>query len=362
MPEVRLSREKTLLVDGPGSIVLREGTATSLGAPIRIGNSLVIAKHRRIAIETEMNAVFQIRMGEPCSYRQVNGSTIPPSWRDAADALRHSRGLAVILGDVDSGKSTLCTYLANTCLAHGAQTSIIDGDVGQADIGPPTTTSSSTVTKHIINLQELRPERSYFIGDTSPSSIPDKLVQSITHLKDKISTGSGITILNTDGWVREEEAVEHKLQLLDSLRPDLVLALNLDHELDHILEFQKHPSLRLKASSFARTRTRDERKKAREEGYKRFFKNPKHLDLRLNSIKLRMFNSSKQQRLDQAATHRGTITGLLDEKGELLSIGRIERIGNGIIGITTSAEETPRTVELGAVILSSRFAEIGYEP
>jgi polynucleotide 5'-hydroxyl-kinase GRC3/NOL9 len=269
--------------------------------------------------------------------------------------------LAFILGDVDSGKSTLCTYLANT-LDHRIPTSIIDGDVGQADIGPPTTTSSSTVTKHIFSLQELRPERSYFIGDTSPSSVPDKLVQSITVLKDKISTGSEITILNTDGWVREDEAVEHKLQLLDSLRPDFVLALSLDHELDRILELQKCPILRLEASSFARTRTREERKKAREEGYRRFLKNPKHLDLRLNAIKLRMFNSPKQQRLDQAISHRGTITGLLDEKGELLSIGRIERIANGIVSLTTTGEETPRTIELGAVILSSRFDEIGYEP
>jgi len=342
--------------------VLQEGTATSLAAPIRIGDSLVVAKHRRIPIETDTEAVFRVRTGEHGVWRQVNGSTIPPSWRNAADALRRSRGFAVILGDVDSGKSTLCAYLANICLDHEVQTCIIDGDVGQADIGPPTTTSSSTVSKHILSLQQLRPERSYFVGDTSPSSVPDKLVQSITHLKDKISTGSEIAILNTDGWVREDQAVEHKLRLLSSLRPDLVLALSLDHELDHILDLQKRPTLRLEASKFARTRTREERKKAREEGYRRFLKNPIHLDLKLNMIKLRMFNASKQQRLDQTSMNEGTLAGLLDEEGELLSIGRIERIGNGIIGITTKAEETPRTIEIGAVILSSRLEEIGYEP
>jgi len=306
--------------------------------------------------------VLQVRTGEQGVCRQVNGSTIPPSWRDAAEVLRHSRGLAVILGDVDGGKSTLCTYLANTCLDHRVQTSIIDGDVGQADIGPPTTTSSSTVSKHIFSLQELRPERSYFIGDTSPSSVPDKLVQSIARLQDELSTGSEITILNTDGWVGEDEAVEHKLQLLNSLQPDLVLGLSLDHELDQILELQQCPTLRLEASSFARTRTREERKKAREEGYRRFLQNSKHLNLRLNAIKLRMFNAPRQERIDRDSTHRGTLAGLLDEKGVLLSIGRIVRIGNGIVRVTTIADEMPRTVELGAVILSSRFDEIGYEP
>ena len=319
-------------------------------------------EHRRIPIETDTDAVLQVRTGEQGVCRQVNGSTIPPSWRDAADVIRHSRGFAVILGDVDAGKSTLCTYLANTCLDHRVRTNIIDGDVGQADIGPPTTTSSSTVSKHILSLQELRPERSFFIGDTNPSSVPDKLVRSISDLKDRISTGSEITILNTDGWVREDEAVEHKLQLLNSLQPDLVLGLSLSDELDHILELQQCPTLRLEASSFARTRTREERKKAREEGYRRFLQNPKHLNLRLNTITLRMFNALSQQRINRDSTHKGTLAGLLDEKGVLLSIGRIVRIGNGIIRVTTTAEEMPRTIELGAVILSSIFDEIGYEP
>jgi polynucleotide 5'-hydroxyl-kinase GRC3/NOL9 len=306
--------------------------------------------------------VLQVRIGEHGKCSQVNGSTIPTSWRDAAEALSHSRGFIVILGDVDSGKSTLCTYLANTCIDQRFRTSIIDGDVGQADIGPPTTTSSSTVSKHIYSLQELRPERSYFIGDTSPSLVPQKLVQSIARLKDEISTRSEITILNTDGWVREDEAVQHKLQLLNSLRPDLVLGLSLDHELDPILDPLQRSTLRLKASSYARTRTREERKTAREEGYRRFLQNPQHLDLRLNRIKLRMFNAAKQQRIDQDSARKGTLAGLLDEEGILRSIGRIVRIGNGTLRITTTAQETPRIVELGAVILSSRFDEIGYEP
>jgi polynucleotide 5'-hydroxyl-kinase GRC3/NOL9 len=306
--------------------------------------------------------VLQVRIGEHGQYSQVNGSTIPPSWRDAAEALSHSRGFIVILGDVDSGKSTLCTYLANTCTARRVRTSIIDGDVGQAEIGPPTTTSSSTVSKHIFSLQELRPERSYFIGDTSPSSVPDKLIQSIARLKDELSTRSEITILNTDGWVREDEAVHHKLRLLNNLQPDLVLGLSLYNELDPILDPQQRWTLRLKASSYTRTKTREERKKAREEGYRRFLQNPKPLDLRLNTIKIRMFNVLRQQRFDQDSARKGTLAGLLDEEGVLRSIGRIVRIGNGIVRITTAAAGTPRIVELGAVILSSRFDEIGNEP
>jgi polynucleotide 5'-kinase involved in rRNA processing len=168
-------------------------------------------------------------------------------------------------------------------------------------------------------------------------------------------------ILNTDGWVGDEEAVRYKLDLLNSLQPSLALGLSSNNELNPILEQQHYTTLKLEASRFARTRNREERKKTREEGYRRFLRNPKHLDLNLNRIKLRMYNKSRQQRIDQDSTHRGTLAGLLDEKGFLLSIGRIVRIQNGIARVTTTTEERPRTVELGAVILSPRFDEVGYE-
>ena len=146
------------------------------------------------------------------------------------------------------------------------------------------------------------------------------------------------------------------------MQPDLVLGLSSNNELDPILDQQQYTTLRLEASRFARTRTREERKKTREEGYRRFLQNPKHLDLNLNTIKLRMFNKSRQQKIDQDSTYKGTLAGLLDEQGMLLSIGRIVRIQNGILSVTTTTGEKPRIVELGAVILSSRFDEVGYEP
>lgn len=321
----------------------------------------MIGKHRRIPIETNSEATFQTWIGENGSYKQVIGSTVPASWQDAAQTLTLSRGLVIVLGDVDSGKSTLCAYLANTTLHHNLHSSIIDGDVGQADIGPPTTVSSSTISKHIFSLQELRPERSYFVGDTSPSTVPDKHVHSILRLKDKLSEENDITILNTDGWLRENQAIDHKLELLESLRPGLVLGLGPDPQLDKILEVQQYPSRRLEASKHVLTRTREQRKKSREEAYRRFLQNSRSINLRLNKIELRAFKTPRQERIDQKASHRGTLAGLLDNEGALLSIGRIERIEAGLARVTTPLTEMPRIIELGAVVLSSAFNEVGFE-
>ena len=272
------------------------------------------------------------------------------------------RGIVVVLGDVDSGKSTLCTYLANSCLRKEASVRIIDGDIGQADIGPPTTISASTVNKYVFGLYDLKPERTYFIGDTSPSSVQDKHVQSIDRLKRELPARDGVTIVNTDGWVREEKAIEHKLRLLSLIHPDLVLGLCTDHELDRILQSEGRLTFRLEASTLARTRTREERKKTREEGYRRFLQNSKNREFRLNRTRLKMFNLPQQQRIDQGSFHRGTLAGLLDENGALLSIGRIAEIRNETIRITTPAQDQPTTIELGAIVLSSRFEEVGFEP
>jgi polynucleotide 5'-hydroxyl-kinase GRC3/NOL9 len=361
IPQFKLQRDKTLLVDGPSSILLKEGSATILGAPLQPGNSITIAKRRRIPIETETNALVEARIGESGSCQQVLGSTVPRSWKEAAETLIQTRGVAVVLGDVDAGKSTLCTYLANRCVRSRASIRIIDADIGQADIGPPTTTSSSTVSKNIFSLQELKSKKAYFIGATSPSSVETKHIQSIIHLTQRLANPDTITIVNTDGWVREERAVEHKLQLLSTLQPDLILGLSMNHELDTILDLQRSPVFRLEASKFARTRTREERKKTREDGYRRFLQNSANLEFRINKVKLRMFDLPQQQRIDQGSSHRGTLAGLLDSKGALLSIGRVLEIRNGIIRLTTAAQEQPITVELGAIILSSRFEEIGFE-
>ncbi len=266
----------------------------------------------------------------------------------------------MILGEVDVGKSTFCAFLANILHEHKVRTSIIDGDVGQADIGPPTTISSSTVHKPIFSLQELAPERSHFIGDTTPSSVPSKLTRSIVSLRNRLQINQ-FTILNTDGWLREDAAVEHKLDLLDSVRPSLVLGLSLVDELDPILERTRFRNIRLEPSKYARTRTRQERKRAREEGYKRFFQGARDLDLKLSQIRLKMFDTPRQQRIDQASSHKGTLSGILDEEGDLAAIGRIVRIWDGMLRITTNARETPRIIELGAVVLSPRYVEIGFE-
>jgi len=362
LPSVRLQTGRTLLLEGPASVRLEEGEGSVLGAPLSKGWAIV-REDRQIPIETSTGAGLEVRLGQEAKYKIIQESTIPTGWREASQIALQSPGTVVILGDVDSGKSTLCTFLANESHSHGLKVGVIDGDVGQADIGPPTTISTSKLGGHIFTLQDLSPEISLFMGDTSPSSVSEKLSRGLVRLKKSTIAKSDVLLVNTDGWVQGDDALRYKAQLLDDLQPDLVLGISSNGELDTLMELQGSASLKLSKSPYARTRSRDDRKRAREYGYKRFLQNATRIELRLREVRLRRFDSREQQlRLDRNEDLRGVLAGLLDEEERLISIGRVERLANGLLTLTTASKESPKVVELGAVVLSSSFEEAGFGP
>lgn len=360
MPTVNLQKEETLLVEGPASLSLQNGDVSILGAPV--SQELVVVRDgRQLPVEASSKSMLEIRLGLGSKYRIVHGSTIPTGWREASQVAAQCRGTTAIIGDVDSGKSTLCTLIANYVQSQGLSVSVIDGDIGQADIGPPTTISLSRVQKPIYSLQDLQAELSLFIGDTSPASTEEKLSRSMLKLRELSERQSDVTLVNTDGWVQGEDAVGYKLRLLTTLQPDLVLGLAVDGELDQLLEMKESTSLKLSRSSHAKSRSRDERKRARELGYRRFLQNARRVELKIGHVRIRRFNSNQRQLRLDANDLRGVIAGLLNEEEWLMSIGRIEAVENGRLVIRSKVESTPITVELGAVVLSDQYEEVGFD-
>lgn len=361
MASLALPSQSTLLVEGPASFTLQNGDASVLGTPLARDLSSIILQEQAFPVETVQGCQIEVRLGDGGKYRIVNESTIPTGWREASQIIRQVKGVAVILGDVDSGKSTLSTFLANECFRDGIPVSIIDGDVGQADIGPPTTISSSILRHHVFSLREVKPDTSLFMGDTSPTLIPEKLTRGLVRLRDLAKSQSEAMLINTDGWVRGEDAVAHKIQLLSEVRPNLVLVIGGDGEIDAIVEHQTSTTLKLARSKYAITRSREERRKYRESRYKRFLENAKRMDLPLGKVRLRRFNSYSQMKIKEEENLKGLLSGLLDEDERLLAIARVESLHDGIVSVKTVLDGFPRIVELGAVLLSPRYEELGYD-
>ena len=319
----------------------------------------MIEESRQEPIFAVDNTLLEIRRDSGSAWSVAGESTVPVAWNEAAQILQRQRGVCVIIGEVDSGKSSLCTFLANKCLEDTGKVGVVDADVGQADIGPPTTISLSVVQAPIIGLHKAVVEISFFVGDTSPSVVPDKIVRLATRLKEQMTSSADIVLVNTDGWLAEFNAIRYKQRLLEEIQPDLVIALSRsDDIIDPLLDRVKFASLKLPSSSFARVRSKEERKKAREAGYRRFLQGSHKLGVS-QETSVRMFDRLEQTVFPENRRFRGFVSGLLNQSEELLSIGRISQVENGKVIVETRTNETPTVLEIGNIALSSRYDEVG---
>ena len=355
-----LKKGRTLLLKGPARIRVKRGDAQCLGARIQSDDWTIIEELRQEPIYAADNTLLEISRGSGSSWSVAGESTVPVAWSEAAQVLQRQRGVCVIIGEVDSGKSSLCTFLTNKCLEETGKVGIVDADVGQADIGPPTTLSSSVPQAPIIGLHKAVAEISFFVGDTSPSFVPDKVVTLATRLKKRITNSADIVLVNTDGWLAEFNAIRHKQLLLEEIQPDLVIALSRSDEIiDPLLDRVKFASLKLPSSPFAKVRSKEERKKAREAGYRRFLQGSQKLGIS-QGTRVRMFDQLEQAVFPDNRRFRGLVAGLLNQNEELLSIGRINHVENGKVVVETRRNETPTVLEIGNIVLSSKYDEVGY--
>ncbi len=270
---------RTLLVDGPASAILISGEAEVLGAPMAVKRRAVIREGRRAPIEVKRTAELELMLGEGASYEMIEGTTLPSSWGRAVEAAlmrQQAKGslTAMVIGDIDSGKTSFCTYFANNAIREGLNVVIIDGDLGQSDVGPPCTISHCRLKGPVKDLFDLRAEDAYFVGTTSPGNAIHYAVKGFVAMKDEVDKkGFDLVIINTDGWVKGEDAARYKLQLIDAIKPDVVIGIQHEGELAHIIEGVRGPDVLLVERPLAiRERERERRKSLRELSYKKYLR------------------------------------------------------------------------------------------
>ncbi|MGP8127587.1 MAG: Clp1/GlmU family protein [Candidatus Bathyarchaeia archaeon] len=353
----KLSPNNTLLVRGPASIVLLDGQASILGAAIQSHQRTAVMDEKQLPIETAQHANLEIALGKSARIFEVQGSTIPRSWSLVAEVLAEmNRGKVVVIGPTDVGKSTLCVYLANRLL--GQKRSIIDGDVGQTDLGPPTTIARSEPKNSIKSLTELLPDARIFIGHTSPGHVKRKLIEGIQRLSG--GAEDSLTIINTDGWIADSEAIQYKIDLISRIKPDLVIGLGFGNELQPILAGSRAQSMSVEPASEVLSRSKSDRRKIRVNGYRRFLDGGSMRTFTLREVQVSIPESLSFLAKSKASELRNLIVGLLDENRYLAQIGVLLTFEFGTIRVYCKPAEEIRTIELGYLKLSTNGNELGF--
>lgn len=268
---------KTLLVDGPASVILVSGETEILGARFKPGVKMVIRGSKRVPFLVLAKAEFEILLGEKGGVNEFVGTTIPVSWEAAVKTVladQNRPSVIMVVGAIDVGKSSFCAYLTNMALKDKRRVAIIDADLGQADVGPPSTLGSCRVSRPIRDLFDIGAQGICFVGVTSPSSAVSEVVDAIAGMTQRVlEKRADLLIVNTDGWVEGEDAVRYKLALVKRIRPNLLIALQEQNELTFFLgALTEVQSIAIEPSPAVRKRDREERKLLRELGYKKYLK------------------------------------------------------------------------------------------
>ncbi|MEM1606550.1 MAG: Clp1/GlmU family protein [Candidatus Bathyarchaeia archaeon] len=288
----KIERGKTLLVDGPACIILHSGSMRSFGAPVKAGDHLVVRWGRRIPFEAIEDSQVEIFLGNAASFNIIDEDPIPSSWKEAASKILSVNGRVeiAVLGGVDSGKTSFCTYLANIALNNGRKVALVDGDLGQSDIGPPGTLGLSFMRKSVIDLVNLPLADAVFIGTTSPYAVVDQVINGLLKLKDKaLEMGSDFVIINTDGWVEGADAVKYKCQLVNSLKPMVTVIIQSSESLNPLISSLAKAGtnlLTVEAPKNVKKRDRETRKIIREALFKKYLKDAKVRTIPISWVKL----------------------------------------------------------------------------
>jgi polynucleotide 5'-hydroxyl-kinase GRC3/NOL9 len=356
----QLSPDNTLILRGPASATLLSGQATILGGPFRPHQKTIVATQRQLPFETETAAELEVDLYKSGKSFQLEGSTIPNSWRVAASTLEEMQsGSVIILGAADVGKSTLCVYLVNKLKPKSRKLRVVDADIGQTDLGPPTTIARASPTQFITSLTELESDARLFIGHTSPGYVERKLIDGIKRLS--AADEGSLTIINTDGWITEPGAIQFKIRLITEVDPTLSLGLAFADELQPILGSVHAPSVIVESAKAVLTRSRADRRKIRENGYRRFLDRGTISVVQLKKVHFSGPPHFPSVSATNRVALRNLIIGILNEDGYLIQIGLLIDINRDSVHIYSRqwADEIHR-IELGCLKLTTSGTEIAF--
>ena len=204
------------------------------------------------------------------------GWEILPEWQEALEALVETGGTVLILGPLDSGKSTLCTWAAQKALEAGRQVAVIDSDVGQSAIGPPGTLGLAFPPLGFESLGQVRPAALAFVGAVTPEGRFLEMVLGLEELHRRArARGAEVILVDTTGYIQQPAARALKAAKIRALRPRHLWAIGERDLLEPILAGHEHLAeiqvWYLPSSSQVRPRSREERRQAREEAFRRYF-------------------------------------------------------------------------------------------
>lgn len=196
------------------------------------------------------------------------------AWRHVLEAILDVPGVVVMLGAVDMGKTTTATAIAGAAILAKRQTAVVDTDIGQSDIGPPTTVGLAAPVRPAKRMDEWGAFSAFFVGDTSPRNVYPYLIEGAVRSVERArARRAEVIVTDTTGWVIGPAAVAAKTRKLQRIDPQHVVAIQRGGEVEPILDRLPRSIIihRLRPSCLVRRRSPELRRAVRADRFRQYF-------------------------------------------------------------------------------------------
>ena len=129
----------------------------------------------------------------------------PKEWYALLDVLKEEKGIAILLGATDTGKSTLAKFLIFNLCQRGLKVALVDADIGQSFLGPPATIGLSVFKSDPDWQLVLSPPEIFFVGSITPEGHFPIHLKGVKRMVDKAASyGADVILVDTTGFVLGE--------------------------------------------------------------------------------------------------------------------------------------------------------------
>ncbi len=167
------------------------------------------------------------------------GYQINTDWKRLAEKIVKPNQRVIVLGASDTGKSTFCRYLIDYGCHASLNVALVDADIGQSQIGPPTTVGMklyNSLQKTDTSQSKDTADTLYFVGAITPQrNLLPILTGTRLMVDTALDTGAEFIVIDTTGYIHDGAASMLKQQKIDLIRPNHVVCIGRSKDLERIV-------------------------------------------------------------------------------------------------------------------------------